>query len=313
MAAWENLDFSGIGNLGNIYLQEQQSSRSQSILDQIPADADATALGPLAVQLIKAGDPRGASLAQLAEAASRDRRDYALKEREFGLRQQQAQRREEPDDIRKLHAAGIDPKSPEGRKALFPRTDTPISATDKKAIFEAEDEGPAVQGTIETLNEAMGLNDKAMSGWGAGLAAEIGTKMPGIGMVIGSEGQQKAKDTLAWSKAMNPEAIKVMASTLKGATTDFELRKFVDLLSDTSTPPEIRKQVMQRMLTVAERKKQIVDRRVKELRSGDYFKPPGAAQTQSGALPRVASPADAAKLPKGTRFLDPNGVERIVP
>lgn len=31
------------------------------------------------------------------------------------------------------------------------------------------------------------------------------------------------------------------------------------------------------------------------------------------ALPKVNSPAEAAKLPKGTRFIDPNGVERVVP
>jgi hypothetical protein len=34
---------------------------------------------------------------------------------------------------------------------------------------------------------------------------------------------------------------------------------------------------------------------------------------QTAKLPTIASPADAAKLPKGTRFLDPNGVERVVP
>jgi hypothetical protein len=33
----------------------------------------------------------------------------------------------------------------------------------------------------------------------------------------------------------------------------------------------------------------------------------------AGGPPRVSSPAEAAKLPKGTRFVDPNGVERIVP
>jgi hypothetical protein len=38
----------------------------------------------------------------------------------------------------------------------------------------------------------------------------------------------------------------------------------------------------------------------------------GAAQA-GGNLPRVSSPAEAAKLPRGTRFVDPNGVERVVP
>lgn len=38
----------------------------------------------------------------------------------------------------------------------------------------------------------------------------------------------------------------------------------------------------------------------------------GRAQA-SGAPVKVSSPAEAAKLPKGTRFTDPNGVERVVP
>ncbi len=38
-----------------------------------------------------------------------------------------------------------------------------------------------------------------------------------------------------------------------------------------------------------------------------------APKAEKSNLPRVNSPADAAKLPKGTRFLDPNGKERIVP
>jgi hypothetical protein len=40
---------------------------------------------------------------------------------------------------------------------------------------------------------------------------------------------------------------------------------------------------------------------------------PGTPAATGGGLPRVNSPADAAKLPSGTRFVDPNGVERVVP
>jgi len=44
------------------------------------------------------------------------------------------------------------------------------------------------------------------------------------------------------------------------------------------------------------------------------LQPVGGGGTNSdGDLPRVATPADAAKLPSGTRFIDPNGVTRTVP
>jgi hypothetical protein len=45
---------------------------------------------------------------------------------------------------------------------------------------------------------------------------------------------------------------------------------------------------------------------------GEIVDNPRPAKAAS-SLPKVNTPAEAAKLPKGTRFVDPNGVERIVP
>jgi hypothetical protein len=47
-----------------------------------------------------------------------------------------------------------------------------------------------------------------------------------------------------------------------------------------------------------------------------YSKPsaePGAASPDAGTLPKISSPAEAKKLPSGTRFVDPTGVVRVVP
>lgn len=38
--------------------------------------------------------------------------------------------------------------------------------------------------------------------------------------------------------------------------------------------------------------------------------PPGQSKP---SLPKISTPAEAAKLPRGTRFIDPNGIERVVP
>ena len=80
-----------------------------------------------------------------------------IQSEQLKLAQQAAQRREEPEDIRKLRAAGMDPSSPEGRKALFPRTDTPLSATDKKAVMAAEDDVPRLDATIANIERAKQL------------------------------------------------------------------------------------------------------------------------------------------------------------
>lgn len=295
MASFE-MDFSPIGKLYQTYQQGEQQRQTQDWLQQ-------------------QGLPGNLSLAQLAlqqrqqaqQQANSDR-SFGLQEKQFGLAQSQANRREQPEEIRKLIAAGIDPMSAEGRKALFPRTDTPISATDKKAVFEAEDELPKIQGTIESLQRAKELNDKTFTGVTAGARGFLGASVPGGGMLVDREGAVATKE---FGDLMSGEAIKQMAQTLKGATTDFEMRKFESILANPTTPPEIRGRVIDRMITLAERQKTISEARTKDLRTGAYFKPQG--QSQSGGLPRVATPADAAKLPKGTRFLDPNGVERVVP
>jgi hypothetical protein len=74
---------------------------------------------------------------------------------------------------------------------------------------------------------------------------------------------------------------------LKGATTDFELRKFTEMLADPETPPEIRERVIGRLKTLADRKMKIIDRRVNELRAGTYFNP-GEGQPATAARPATA-------------------------
>lgn len=264
-------------------------------------------------RLLAAGDRAGAlSLAQLGmnqanqkysrgRDATNDqfRRDEAQRsqgnaDRMFSL---QSSRYEEPAQIKTLRAAGIDPASPEGRKALFPRTDTPISATDKRAIFKAEDEIPQIQGTIENLSRALELNDKTFSGYSAGVRGEIGSKLPDWMVPNFIADQKGALATSEWSKIMGPESLQSMANTLKGATTDFELRKFIEMLGDPATPAPIRKSIIGRMKLLSERKLEIEQSRVNDLRGGSYFKDgggPGSVRQSPGAGSQGGSPPSAA-------------------
>lgn len=86
MASWENLDFSTIGNLPNIYRQARQQAVRERALGQLGQGGGPLDYGAAARAMLAAGDTEGGlSLARLAEAASRDQRD-------FGFRQQEAQR-----------------------------------------------------------------------------------------------------------------------------------------------------------------------------------------------------------------------------
>ena len=263
-------------------------------------------LTDVATRLIRAGDMQGGmALATLANTQSQQDWTKTYQGGMLGIAQKQSERREEPENVRTLRAAGIDPNSPEGRKALFPRTDTPISATDKKVIIDAEDELPQLQGTKEALLRAKELNSKTFTGLTAGLRGTIATKVPGGGAVFDKNAGLATEE---WSKIMGPEALQQMANTLKGATTDFELRTFIGMLADPSTDPKVREKVIERMEKLTDRKLEIQQSRVKNLRGGDYFKPGGGApQPQTG---KPISQQEYQALPSGATYTAPDGSTR---
>jgi len=257
----------------------------------------------------------GTELARNQVLDTRDARDYAFRERqqtntESYQKSLLAEKDKEPEAVRIARAAGIDPATPEGRKVLFPKTDTPISAGDKKVINAAEDELPAIEGTIDALKTAKDLNAKTFTGYSAGLRGQRGTSnIPGANLLVD---RNSAMATKEWQTVMGAEAVKAMSDQLKGATTDFELRKFEGMLADPSTPPEIRGRVIDRMLTLADKQRAIKARRIEELRSGSYYKPQGGSTTTPTARgPTSKEEYDA--LPSGTPFTAPDGSQRVKP
>jgi hypothetical protein len=279
---------SGYGGMQKLAKERQMAAGRRFAADALASGGDTR--NALA-RLLEAGDVQGAqALAQFGNQAF----DQNYKTQMLDLQRQAMQRREVPQQIQLLNAAGIDPRSPEGRKALFPRTDTPISATDKRAIFEAEDAVPGLQGTIENLDKALELNPQTFSGAGASYRAWAGSNLPDFMVPDAIADKKGANATTEWQKIMGPEALSQMASTLKGATTDFELRKFIEMLGDPATPPDIRKGVIQRMKRLAERKLELQKARMNDLRGGEYFKP-GGGQAPAQAAPQAADPLAQAR------------------
>ena len=158
-----------------------------------------------------------------------------------------------------------------------------LQAADKKAIYEAEDDIPVLQGTIEALDRALELNEKAFTGYTAGGRAAIGSNLPDGAVPDWISPKAGADATREFSQIMSKEAIASMSASLKGATTDFELRKFEKILSDPTTPTEIRKRTIERMKMLAERKLKINQARIDELKAGTYYQPDAPAAGQPPA------------------------------
>lgn len=178
-------------------------------------------------------------------------------------------------------AAGLDPNSPQGRAYILGGkigADRDLSAGDRKAINEAEDHSIQLDQTIETLSRARDLNNQTYTGLGAKVLGTTGTTFPGAGMVLDPK---KAEATREFNQIMSMEAIKSMSSTLKGATTDREMDRFIEVLGDPTTPPSIRANTIGRMLTLAQRQKELAQARIGQMREGTYYRPGGGASGDS--------------------------------
>jgi hypothetical protein len=163
------------------------------------------------------------------------------------------------------------------------------SVTEMKQIYSSDDEVTTLSNTIKALDDAAKLispeaeaaGTAAFEGTGSGIAGIIGSRFPG-GNLLFDENRSKATDE--YGAMMSFEAIKAMADTLKGATTDFELNKFVEILADPSQPREIRRRTMGRMRQLAQDRLNLAKRRSEEIRTGDYYRNPNGVSSPSSAV-----------------------------
>jgi hypothetical protein len=225
--------------------------------------------------------------------------------------------------------------TPDGRKQkviVNPQRGTPtpighpigdevkLTATDRKAIHEAEDENVNLGSTIADLKRAKQLAPQAYSGYLARFRGSVGTNLPDWMVPDAVAAPQSAQATTELNQLLSLESVKQMSATLKGATTDRELFEFQRILSDPNSPPELKARTIDRMMTLAERKAATNQTRTDQMRGGTYYKPGGgtpAASQSPGAAPSPekiltdAKAAIAAGAPRAAviKFIKDSGYE----
>lgn len=227
-------------------------------------------------QLANQRDTQRRADAQLAESTRHNRASEGLAQQQFEFERGKPQIVGSPDTGFYAVPRNMPAAAPGGANApVVPAKQKDLTANDRTAIQKSEDAIPALQATIDNVKRAMELNPQVFSGWGAKAAGEVGTSgIPGANMLID---KKRAAATAEWDQLMGSEAIKNMSETLKGASTDFEMRKFISIAADTSKPPEVRQAAMQRFLKLADSEMKIRNNRVNQLRSGTYYQPGGGA------------------------------------
>jgi hypothetical protein len=86
-----------------------------------------------------------------------------------------------------------------------------------------------------------------------------------------------------------------MSETLKGASTDFEMRQFLERAADVSKSPGVRKEAMEGFLRLAREELAVRQKRAEQIRGGTQYKPQGgAAAAPAGTSSPALSDARAA-------------------
>lgn len=249
-------------NFGNAFAAGGQAMGQQKELQAQTAQKNQTLdffrkNAPEYAQMIDAGMPVGDAFKLYTEQRyaqpSADGRPASIQEFEYG--------RQNPEFA--------EMQRNKGRDAV-------LTATDKKAIFAAEDELPQIDNTIATLSRAIELNPATSEGLGAGTVGQWGTYLPD------ALEPETAAPTREYQDIMTQEAATLMSETLKGATTDRELSIFMGIIGDVSKPKEVRQRALERMLQLAQRKKQTAQDRINQLRGGTYYQPQGGGQPSGG-------------------------------
>lgn len=145
-----------------------------------------------------------------------------------------------------------------------------LTATDKKAILEADEMVQSTQNVLPLIDRALELNDKAYSGPTAGVR----------GMITGALGVDGGEATQELDNVVIAGALTQLKAIFGGAPTEGERAILLDMSGASSKPAAVRKTIFERAKQAAERRLNFYQQRANDLRGGTFYKP-----SQSGTTP----------------------------
>lgn len=177
---------------------------------------------------------------------------------------------------------GLDPKSDAGRSYILtgklPREDQQtLTATDKKAILEADENVGVNRAGIQAIDQAKKLSPQANSGWGANLRAQIGANLPDMLVPDFISSPESSTATLDFDNAVVGQALGQLKATFGGNPTEGERKILLDLQGASGKPAAVRNEILQRARIAAENRLRLNEQRSQELRGGQFYKPGGGS------------------------------------
>lgn len=203
-------------------------------------------------------------------AQSNADRSYSLQERALnqkrdGIETQVEQRR------RVAGSQGLDPSSPAYQSYVLtgkmPREDqTPLTATDKKAILEADEAVSSTEAAIQGLKRAKELSPKAYTGPMADVRGY------GASLV----GNDAGEATVELNNVITTNALTQLKAIFGGMPTEGERKILLEVQGSVNLPDKARQAIYDRAIEAANRRLAFNKQRADQMRGGTYYKPQGA-------------------------------------
>lgn len=181
---------------------------------------------------------------------------------------------------------GLTPDDPAYKSFVLtgkmPREDqAPLTATDKKAILEADESVQANQQTIDLLTSVITkdqsgktLNDRAGSGSTAGMQAWAARNDP-----TGFFNDATGEATTELQNIIMTQALGSLKSIFGGNPTEGERAILTDLQASVDKTPTEREPIITRAIAAANRRLAFNKQRADSLRGQTYYKPGGASSS----------------------------------
>lgn len=205
-------------------------------------------------------------------------------------------------------ANGLTPDTPAYQSYVLtgkmPREDAqPLTATDKKAILEADEHVMSAKSAIDALNKAKELSPKAMGFKGAGSIA-------GVGSVFGN---QTSRDTVELDNVVTSNALTQLKSIFGGNPTEGERKIMLDIQGSSGLPDAVRQKIYDRAIGMAQNRLKFNEQRSTEMRGGQFYKPAGSMSRAPVQQSQGITQQQYEALPSGSPFTAPDGTQRIKP
>jgi hypothetical protein len=182
------------------------------------------------------------------------------------------------------------------------RAETPMTAADRKAMDDADKEILKLMGVTERLDKVEKIAPNTLSGWFTGARGQAARNLPDWMVPDFLASPKEGNAQWDWSRLMNAEAIKAMSDQLTGASTNFEMEKFIEIIADPTAPPDKKLEAVRELNAEARRQLQYARERSDGLRDQSIRKP--------GGQPSVIRPGSTTGAPSGGDRPPVAGAER---